>query len=213
MSMANNNKLIELMMAGNSFFEENPDASLEDFYSYKTTVAPKSPVEQKEEEFVFPRERYLPRAIGRVTKTSNMYIKKALSSIGLENIDDYLYLEGVVRIGNPTKTELINFYMNDFTSGIDMIKRLLRLGLLEEYPDDRDKRSKRLKLTEAGMSKLEECRPLTLEVSRFVYHTLDDTEQATLLLLLNKVVDYHQARYKELKGKTFEELKEIFKSV
>ena len=51
---------------------------------------------------------------------------------------------------NPKKTEVIYANLFELSSGTDMLNRMKKRGLIKEYDDQVDKRSKRIELTPKG---------------------------------------------------------------
>jgi DNA-binding MarR family transcriptional regulator len=84
-----------------------------------------------------------------------------LPKTAFKTIDEFGFLATLIRAGNLMKHELINEHMLEMSSGSEIIKRLVRNGLVYEYPDENDKRAKRVALTEKGGRKysslLEKC--------------------------------------------------------
>ncbi|WP_028524352.1 MarR family winged helix-turn-helix transcriptional regulator [Runella limosa] len=120
------------------------------------------------------------------------YIKKALDSAHLITIDDFSYLAGIWQTGGCTKTEIIDMNIHEKTTGMEVIKRLLNNGLIEQTDDPKDRRSKRLLITGKGMGVLfgtfEEMRKASLIIAG----TLNEAEKMQLLHLLQKLHFFHK---------------------
>lgn len=84
--------------------------------------------------------------------------KGVLSNSMLGSIDEYslLHLDHSMSF---RKMEIIEMHNLEAPTGIDVIKRLLKAGLIEEFPDSEDRRAKRIRLTQAGKSELDELKP------------------------------------------------------
>ena len=120
------------------------------------------------------------------------YIKKALDSAHLITIDDFSYLAGIWQTGGCTKTEIIDMNIHEKTTGMEVIKRLLNNGLVEQTDDQNDRRSKRLLITAKGMGVLlgtfEEMRKASLIIAG----TLNEVEKMQLLHLLQTLHFFHK---------------------
>ncbi len=92
----------------------------------------------------------LGKMIAYLYRYSRSYSKKMLEHSPLVTSDDFTYLAVLNARGSLTKTELIDMHMQEKTTGIEIIKRLLKNGLVEQRDDEADKRSKRLSLTNKG---------------------------------------------------------------
>lgn len=90
-----------------------------------------------------------------------------------------------------TKSELINANAMEFSSGIEVIKRLLKSGLAEEYEDPDDGRSKRVKITQKGREKFARSTEKLRGVSELFPGTLTDDLKVKLLSLLVQLHDLH----------------------
>ena len=55
--------------------------------------------------------------------------------------------------------EIIDLHNLEAPSGIEIIKRLLRNKLIEEFADEEDRRAKRIQITKKGAEELESIEP------------------------------------------------------
>lgn len=105
----------------------------------------------------------------RISRLHDYYIKKFFSDLPINNRLEYLFLHTVHEKKEAKKTELINAHLVDYTTGMDTIKRLEKNGLLEEMPDESDKRAKLLVITEKGREVLEQTgKKLSEEIHMFL---------------------------------------------
>jgi MarR family transcriptional regulator, lower aerobic nicotinate degradation pathway regulator len=141
------------------------------------------------------------------------YIKKALDSAHLITIDDFSYLAGIWQTGGCTKTEIIDMNIHEKTTGMEVIKRLLNNGLVEQTDDLNDRRSKRLMITGKGMGVLlgtfEEMRKASLIIAG----TLNEAEKMQLLHLLQKLHFFHKPLFLNEREKSLDELLDLTKNI
>jgi hypothetical protein len=90
--------------------------------------------------------------------------------------------------------------VSEFPSGIDIIKRLVKMGWVTEQPDADDKRSKRLTMTAAGVAVLEQSYPLLNIAAEIAYGTLSNAEKLMVARLLHRLDVHHWAHYREARG-------------
>ena len=90
-----------------------------------------------------------------------------------------------------SKTELINKNVHEKTTGMEIIKRLLRMGLISQFDDDLDKRSQRVAITEKGKYTIFSILDKMEDVSKIVSGNLSDLEKHTLKQLLEKLDHFH----------------------
>jgi DNA-binding MarR family transcriptional regulator len=93
--------------------------------------------------------------------------------------------------------ELIDAHMQEKTSGIEIIKRLLKNGLAEQFNDETDKRSKRLVVTPKGQQVLLSIFPRMANVASLTGGNLTNEEKMQLIYLLNKLHIFHHAIHLE----------------
>jgi len=147
--------------------------------------------------------------LGRLVKYSNLYSKKALNHFPLNNIEDWIYLISLMDLKTPKKSELIYEMLSEFPSGIDIIKRLIAADLVEEFPDEHDKRSKRVKITEKGLQVLAESMPYMDKVGKMAFDTLTPSEKTMIVNILKRLDSFHNEHFKNVRNIEFEQAFEV----
>lgn len=123
------------------------------------------------------------------------YVKKALKDSVLQTAEEFGYLITLMTHESLTKTELINTAVMEKTSGTEVIKRLLREGLIREFADPVDKRSVRVAVTPRGRAEITALLPVMGTVSKIVVGNLSESEINTLAYLLKKLDFFHNDLY------------------
>ncbi|HAI75437.1 MAG TPA: MarR family transcriptional regulator [Microscillaceae bacterium] len=141
-----------------------------------------------------------------LNRYAKVYIKKALEDSALLNGDDFTYLVSLLRREGISKIELIEANLQEKTSGMEVIKRLVARGFLEQRTDPTDKRSKQLFLTSAGRAALFSTFEKMTQVSQLVSGNLSQSEKLVLLQLLQKLDDFHNPLFKQARDHDFEHL-------
>ena len=95
--------------------------------------------------------------------------------------------------------QLIEKNAHEKKSGIEIIKRLVRNGLLKESPDKKDKRSTRISLTAKGKRVFQYCVKDLDEASKILCGKLQKEEKENFLLSLEKLNTYHHSVYQNTK--------------
>ncbi|GAB3642587.1 MarR family winged helix-turn-helix transcriptional regulator [Spirosoma arcticum] len=144
--------------------------------------------------------------VGRMAGYIDFYSKKAMQPFRFSGVDDPVYLLALVQMGTPKKSELIYEMVSEFASGIEIINRLVRLGLIDEFPDEHDRRSKRLRITPAGLAMIYQVFPAMEQLLDVAFGSLTAGEKALLVQLLDKLYRYHDEHYKRSKNADFEEV-------
>ncbi|CCH51443.1 transcriptional regulator, MarR family [Fibrisoma limi BUZ 3] len=134
---------------------------------------------------------YIGIMIGFLNRYSKLYAKKGLENTPLVTLDDFTYLATLWQHQPLTKIALIERNIHEKTTGTEIIRRLLANGLVEQYADETDKRSKRLQLTPRGQELLMGMWPLMGQIAILMGGNLTTTEKMVLVGLLQKLHSFH----------------------
>lgn len=126
-----------------------------------------------------------------LSKYLKAYTKKALEASKISTPEEFGSLVTLMRYESLTKTELILKQAIEKPSGVEIIKRLIKMELIYEFPDETDRRSVRVATTEAGKATIRAVLPKMLEVSTLVKGNLSSSELRTLIYILKKLDDFH----------------------
>jgi DNA-binding MarR family transcriptional regulator len=119
------------------------------------------------------------------------YAKKVLGESELTSPDGFSFLYHLNLTESFRKMELIKMHHLEPPSGIEVLKRLLNKGLIEEFDDADDRRAKRIKITEKGKKELQVVMPKMSEVFRLMTAELSLNEKVHLLAFLKQMNDFH----------------------
>jgi DNA-binding MarR family transcriptional regulator len=207
------NKTVELVNFWADFERLHPGASVDDFCRHHLAaleVTPESHEAASDKEIAsLPIETKLARAVGRLTRFHASYARKVLADLDLNNLDDFLYLNTLRQLKTPKKSELIYASVSEFSSGTEIIRRLMNLGLVREFPDAEDRRSKRLKITPKGAKLLEKCYDKMQELNFMVYGTMGMRYKELAYSMFALLDRFHTEVYAKTRNKDLEETKKI----
>ena len=141
--------------------------------------------------------------LGRFSK---QMIRKGLSDFPTLANEEFTYLYRLKDEPSLTKMQLIERNGHEKQTGIQIIKRLLDDGLIQETVDENDKRAKRLTLTKKGEEAFHQSVEKVNTTSRILSANLKSDEKTKLLELLKKVNDFHYTLYTEYKNSEIKEL-------
>jgi DNA-binding MarR family transcriptional regulator len=130
--------------------------------------------------------------LGLLNKYAKHYSKIALSQLPINSIEEFGYLAHLSTHQHLTKTELINVNLDGKTTGTDIIRRLIELGLVKEMSNPDDKRSKLIKINDKGKKVITEAYRKMGQVSKMVVGNLTPNEKQTLIKIMSKLEDYHK---------------------
>ena len=149
----------------------------------------------------------------RISRFHDFYIKKFFSDLPINNRLEYLFLYTVSKKREAKKTELINTHLVDYTTGMDTIKRLINNGLLEEMPDETDKRAKLLAITKEGKKVLElSGKKISDEIHMFLA-CISMNKWKKTLSVFEEINEFHSGIYQTHNDKTPAELMNLMDSL
>jgi DNA-binding MarR family transcriptional regulator len=137
--------------------------------------------------------------IGRIfvfmSRYAKSYFKKALEGTPLQTAEDFTALAILLTHPHLSKSELISHNLQEKTSGTEVIRRLVASGLVRQWDDDKDKRSKHIAITDEGKKLLFQVFEHTNYVGKIITGRLTIAEKFTLQYLLQKLESFHLEHY------------------
>lgn len=210
------NLIIDILTELDTFQKTQPSTqtSLEDFRLYLNEKAyEKETPRNLTDKFdldVFDFENEIAKQVIMLGRYSKHLIKKSLENHQDLVNEDFTYLFRLMDYPSLTKMQLIEKNAHEKQSGIEIIKRLVRNGLFVESPDNDDKRSTRISVTEKGKKVFQESMKDITVVSKIICGRLNDSEKENLLKSLKKLNTFHHTIYTNLRD---EEPGELLKMV
>ena len=204
------NKTVEVVNLWAEFEAKYPEGSIEDFCRYTLIRQRESHQSGEMMGGVIPPHpnAALLKLIGRIHKLNAAYAQAALEGTGLNQVEEMGMLLTVLQLKSPRKTEVIYSNLMELSSGTDMLNRLRQRGFISETADKEDKRSKRLKLTQAGMGEIERCAVRLSKMAQMMTRDMPDEDQQLCIQLLRNMEIKLAARWVRDKGRDFDEIYE-----
>ncbi|WKV10726.1 MarR family winged helix-turn-helix transcriptional regulator [Marivirga harenae] len=208
---------IKLLEMYTEFLKKNPNG---DFSEFGKTLSSnvnrdnnKDELTQMRDKMPFPfpaksPDEYIGWVWGRMMSFTQIWEKKAFANQPIHNLTEFGIALYVMSHEGCSKSEVANHSLQEKTTIFENIKRLVSNGILEERPNEKDKRSKDLKLTETGKTASFIVMTRANEVSQHLVGNLNKTEKVKLFDSLIKLDGYHQHCYKKYKNDDWEKLKE-----
>jgi len=136
----------------------------------------------------------LSRTLGRVATIQRTWLKLALKEqLDLET-EWYYFLHTINTRVLVRKTDIISInLLFEPTTGIDILNRMIRAGLLLENVDPADKRARLLSLTPKGKTVLQNAQQLAEQTAELVYRDIPPA--------LQKEIESHLLAVEERLGK------------
>ncbi|SEP44675.1 MarR family winged helix-turn-helix transcriptional regulator [Mucilaginibacter sp. AW1-7] len=139
--------------------------------------------------------------IGRLfvfmSRYAKFYIKKALDGTPLQTAEEFTGLAILLTHDHLTKSELINYNLQEKTSGTEVIRRLIAAGLARQWDNPEDKRGKYVGITDKGKQLLYEVFVDTSYAGKMITGKLSIPEKLTLQHLLQKLEDFHYEHHEK----------------
>ncbi len=196
-------KHIELLTAFAAFEEQNPKASLEDFY--KHMLQDKTPAPRKK---LVPKESHsrLMRSIGRLYSAFNIYMRAALKELDMPIPEGYPFLAALHFMGPMRRTDLINFVLTELSTGSEILNRLKKQGWIVEQQDEADKRVKMVSIHEKGRKALLPCLEKAALLRAFLFRDLSEADRKTCADILEPAEAFHSKMVLQCRHKSITEI-------
>jgi DNA-binding MarR family transcriptional regulator len=121
-------------------------------------------------------------------------------------LEEFGMLVTILQEVNPRKTDIIYSNLLELSSGTDMLNRFKRNGLIHEYEDTNDKRSKRIELTAKGKKVTEQCYERVTRNARMLTQGLSEDDKQLCVQILKEVEIKLSALWPGHKRKSFDEV-------
>ena len=206
------NLIIDILTELDNYQKANPNANagLDDFRLYLNQKAyenenPRN-LTAKFDLDVNDLENEIAKQVIMLGRYSKQLIRKSLENHPDLVNEDFTYLFRMMDYESLTKMQLIEKNAHEKQTGIEIIKRLVKNGLLAESPDENDKRSTRIAVTPKGKKVfLESMQDITV-VSKIMCGQLNTKEKEALLSSLKKLNTFHHTVYSNYKNENTSEI-------
>jgi DNA-binding MarR family transcriptional regulator len=141
----------------------------------------------------FEKSQELGYLFGRLSRFARFESSRCLPDSGLKSFEEILMVNHIGRLQEPSKKQVIEASMVEYTTGIEVIKRLLNSQNITEFENNEDRRSKKIKLTSKGQQALIDSQQALKTISQNMFDSLSPIDQTTLATLLHKLNDHHTA--------------------
>jgi DNA-binding MarR family transcriptional regulator len=152
------------------------------------------------------QKNHLLDLISRISRLHEFYIRKFLTNLPINTRLEFVFLYTIDIMGGAKKTEVINVHLVEFTTGMDIIKRLLNQKLIVESLNEADKRSKLVHTTEAGKAVLNNSlRQMDAEKEMFLA-CINTNKWKKIMSTLEELNSFHNSIYLKHNNKNDAEL-------
>jgi len=185
-----NSSVIPLLEAWERFATENPQKDLYAFAYWILAEKQERDVSAATSTGSEARSARTAIQITRLQKYLSLCIRPSVKALGFTKEHEYNFLYQISRMNKPNKNDLSKENMVEFSTGRDVIRRLVEKQMVTEKPDPDDKRASILRITVKGRKTLEKSfRLITGQFTDFL-GDLSAGEQEQLSGLLTRVIRY-----------------------
>ncbi|MFN3194343.1 MAG: MarR family winged helix-turn-helix transcriptional regulator [Chlorobiota bacterium] len=114
--------------------------------------------------------------------------KNILTESNVSSIDEYSFLLHLDYQESFRKMEIVELHNLEAPTGIEIIKRLLKNKLIEEFADKEDRRAKRIKITKKGIDELGKTKPKIDKIFTKFTEPLNLNEKIQISGVLDKLI-------------------------
>lgn len=141
------------------------------------------------------RDINLSTLVGTLFRYVKNYSKKAFENATVQTIDEFTYLAMLMNYGAMTKSELTARNVHEKTTGMEILRRLIKNDFVTQTDDLTDKRSQIVEITEGGKVEILKLFQEMAKVSAIVSGNLSEQEKMILTYLLEKLDLFHRHIY------------------
>lgn len=207
---------IELIETWEQFLKRQPKGSLEDFAEWILERQKNRLISMVEDEAatyeLSPQEygpykvdpaiskSHAPYLLWRMSKILKVYNKPAFELEGLKSHDEFAILSYVQIVEECTKKEAIDAQLIDGSTGIDMIKRLIKRGFLTDRVSPEDRRARLIQVSDEGRTLLRRVYQRLVKMPE-VLVDMTEEEQEAFIEQLQQLERTHTRRLQENQNK------------
>lgn len=201
-------KIIELLQYWDQFSQQEGADHLSDFARWlyhhlhqEENSKPKAPKPLYDlyKEEVIPLNSKIGWLWGRLIRFTQLLVKKAFQDHSIKSMEEYGILKYIALRGKPVKIEIANYSLLENTTCFEILKRLLKHGLIQEEIDTGDRRSRRVFLTEDGKKALQTSDQKVTMITSLLVGPLTREEKNKMLSILERLDDFHEQLHQEAK--------------
>lgn len=187
------NPLVELITAWDNYLRQHPDATVAGFCSNYlgtsgvvfSTQSPDASADQTNPDL----NARLSTVIRQLSAIQHSYAKLSLRQLPDVEPEWFYFMNLIHQHQEIRKSEVVNMVFLEQSTGIDIINRIRKAGLLTERTDPGDKRAKLLKLSPKGIKFLEVLSERFSKCDGLLFDKIAGANKKLVLNILDDVVD------------------------
>ncbi len=152
-----------------------------------------------------PRQHFM-LLISRLSRYQEFYIKRFFEGLPINTITEFNFLFSLNKNTALKKTDVIHLNLVEYTTGVDILKRLTRMNLVKEFRDDQDRRNKRIRITAEGKKVLIEALLRINKLFEVFLNCFDNNQWQPVLPVLSVMDEFHNDVFIKHADKSYFEL-------
>lgn len=200
--------IVELITAWADYESQNPAANAAEFCSHflmehkGPAVLDQTPVTLDDKD----ADQELASLIGQLNAIHVVYAKSILKAYPGIELEWFYFMKAIDLYREARKSDVIAAVFFEQSTGIDILNRIKKAGLLVERSDPSDKRAKLVKLSTKGEKLLQLLHTSLFKADQLLFHDLSASNKKLLINLLTDTQQRHHTLIAENKHKQLEEL-------
>lgn len=150
---------------------------------------------------------------GRLANFIDLWGKLAFKDLPILQFEDYTILQEVKHQHNPTKKSLADLLVNEKSTAFEIIKRLIRDGLLSEELDEKDRRIRRVQLTSKGENILMKANQQAQKAAMLLMGDTPERDMDSLIEIFRELDRFHSHIHDQVPYEAIDDLIKLLKEV
>lgn len=196
--------VVELITAWADYESKNPAASVAEFCSHyllnSKGLIDDAPVEAS------GSDAQLASLINQLNAIHVIYAKAVLKEIPGIELEWFYFMKEIDQQKEARKSDVVSAVFFEQSTGIDIINRIKKAGLILERSDPMDKRARLVKLSPQGEKILLSLRDLLSKADHMLYQDLAGSNKKMLINILSDTEKKHHTLISENRHKHLDEL-------
>ncbi|WP_316841528.1 MarR family winged helix-turn-helix transcriptional regulator [Pedobacter gandavensis] len=195
--------IVELITAWADYESKNPAANAAEFCSHflmehkGQNLPDKTPVTLEDKD----ADQELASLISQLNAIHGIYAKAVLKEFPGIELEWFYFMKAIDRYQEARKSDIIAAVFFEQSTGIDILNRIKKAGLLTERSDPTDKRAKLVKLSIKGEKLLQILHQSLFKADELLFQELSASNKKLLINLLGDTQKKHQVLISENRHK------------
>lgn len=183
--------LIELLTDWENYHAKHPDGTATEFCRHFIEQNTRRPGKASKDKPNKELNSNIAELIGKMANFHTVYSKMILKELPDVEIEWFYVLNVITIKKEAKKSEIISLCLLEQSTGIDILNRMKKKGLIIENNDPNDKRAKLISITKSGSDLLFEIGKSLYKVTYLVYGAVSTDDKQAMINILNKTVSKH----------------------